>query len=94
MRTASRRMVSIASWSSLVYPMLEMNEEEDDVSWSVNQLKSKWTAKSERSKKKGAAVGLGIWDFEFWRLRHDVGGAIAPRQNTQNWKQPHPISIT
>lgn len=41
MRTASRRMVSIASWSSLVYPMMKTNEVEDDVSWSVNKLKTK-----------------------------------------------------
>ena len=64
MRTASRRMVSIASWSSLVYPMMKMNEVEDDVSWSMNKFKTRWRAESDRSKKKVAAVGFWILEFE------------------------------
>lgn len=48
MRTASRRMVSIASWSSLVYPMIEASEVVDDVSWSVNKSETKCKTESER----------------------------------------------
>ena len=88
MRTASRRMVSIASWSSLVYPMMKMNEVEENVSWLVNKLKTKWRAELERSKKKVAAVGFWIVEFETRRR----WGNRPP--NNQNWKEPHPNSIT
>ena len=89
MRTASRRMVSIASWSSLVYPMMETSEVEDDVWWSVMKTETKSRAESERSKEKVAAVGFWILEFE---TQTSVGQSPPP--NTQNWKQPHPVSIT